>query len=51
VLGGYRAGSLTSAARRLARYKLDLVDVYEVRWDKGSTARAGDYTFSYGKRN
>jgi len=27
----YRAGSLTAAARKLARYKLDLVDVQEVR--------------------
>jgi len=32
----YRAGSLTEAARELARYKLDLVDVQEVRWDKGA---------------
>jgi hypothetical protein len=23
----------------------------EVRWDKGGTVRAGDYTFFYGKRN
>jgi len=31
----YRAGSLTAAAaaRELARYKLDLVGVQEVRWD------------------
>jgi hypothetical protein len=32
----YRAGSLTAAARELARYKLDLVG-------------AGDYNFHYGK--
>ena len=38
----YRAGSLTASARKLARYKLDLVGVQEVRWDKGGTARAGD---------
>ena len=31
----YRAGSLMAAARELARYKLDLVGVQEVRWDKG----------------
>ena len=43
----YRAGSLTAAARELARYKLDLVDVQEVRWDKGGTVRAGDYNFFY----
>jgi len=30
----YRAGSLMAAARELARYKLDLVAVQEVRWDK-----------------
>jgi exonuclease III len=33
----YRAGSVTAAARDLARYKLDLVDVQEVRCDKGGT--------------
>jgi len=32
----YRAGSLTAAARELARYKLDLVDVQESRWVKGA---------------
>jgi len=31
----YRAGSLTAAARELARYKLDLVGVQNFRWDKG----------------
>ena len=45
----YRAGSLTAAARELARYKLDLVGVQEVRWDKGGTVRAGDYNFSMEK--
>jgi len=39
----YRAGSLTAAARELARCKFDLVGVQEVRWDKGGTIRAGDY--------
>ena len=33
----YRAGSLMAAARELTRYKLDLVGVQEVRWDKGDT--------------
>ena len=36
----YRAGSLTAAAaaaRELARCKLDLEGVQEVRWDKGAT--------------
>ena len=45
----YRTGSLTAAARELARYKLDLVGVQEVRWEKGATVRAGDYNFFYGK--
>jgi len=30
----YRLGSLTAAARELIRYKLNLVGVREVRWDK-----------------
>jgi hypothetical protein len=36
----YRAGSITAAARDLARCKLDLVDVREIRWDKGFPVRA-----------
>ena len=36
--------------RKLGRYKLDVVEVQEVRWDKGGTVRAGDYFF-YGKGN
>ena len=40
----YRAGSLTAAARKLlARNKLDLVGVQEVRWDREGTIRAGVY--------
>jgi len=46
----YRSGSLiTAAARELTRYKLDLVSVQEVRWDKGGTVRVGDYNFVCGK--
>jgi exonuclease III len=45
----YRAGSLMAAARELARYKLDLVGMQEVKWDKGGTLRAGDYNFLYWK--
>jgi len=47
----YRAVSFTAAARELARYKLDLVGVQEVSWDKGGTVRAGDYSFFCGKGN
>jgi exonuclease III len=45
----YRAGSLKAAATDLAKYKLDVVGVQEVRWGKGGTVRAGDYDFFYGK--
>ena len=47
----YRAGIRTAAARELARYKLDLVGMQEVRWDKEGTIRAGDYNFFHGKGN
>ena len=36
----YSVGSLTAAARELARYKLDLEGVQEVRWDSGGMVRA-----------
>jgi hypothetical protein len=36
-------------ARELAKYKLDLVGVQEVRWDKEGTVRAGEYTSFCGK--
>jgi hypothetical protein len=41
VRGLYMAGSLKGAVRELARYKLDVVGVQAVRWDKGGTVRAG----------
>ena len=47
----YRAGSPTTVTRELARYKLELLGVREVRWDKRGTVSAGDYNFFYGKRN
>ena len=47
----YRTGLLTVAARELARYKLDVVGVQEVRWDKAGTVRSVDYNFFYGKGN
>jgi hypothetical protein len=47
----YRSGSLKSVARELGKYTLDLVGVQEVRWDKGGTERAEDYTFFYGAEN
>jgi len=45
----YRAGSFTAAARELARYKLDIVGVQEVRWGREGTVRAEDYNFFCGK--
>jgi len=39
------------AARELARYKLDLVGIQEVRRAKGGTVRAGDYNFFHGIGN
>jgi hypothetical protein len=45
------SGSLKTVARDLGKYKLDLVNIQEVRWDKGGTERAEDYTFFSGARN
>jgi hypothetical protein len=47
----YRAASLTTAPRELAIYKINLVGVQGVRWDKVDMARAGGFYFFYGKRN
>jgi exonuclease III len=47
----YRAGSQKTVSRELARYKLDLVGVQEVRQEGSGTEPAGEYTFFYGKRN
>jgi hypothetical protein len=47
-----RLGSLSAVARELARYKLNLVCVHEIRWDKGGMVREGDYIFFFnGKGN
>jgi hypothetical protein len=45
----YGAGSLRTVAEDVSKYKLDLVRVQEVRWDRGGTELAGQYTFLYGK--
>jgi hypothetical protein len=47
----YRAGPLTTVWKELSKYKLDLVAVQEVRWDKGSTERSGKYTCFYLRGN
>jgi hypothetical protein len=41
----YRSGTLSTISRELAKYKLSLVCVQEVRWEKESTVRAGKYFF------
>jgi hypothetical protein len=48
--GAYIGHVHLPAARVLARYKLDLVGVQEVKWDKDETVRAGDYNFFLWKR-
>jgi len=40
-------GSFSTVARKIARYKLDLLDVQEVRWEKRGTVRAENYIFFY----
>jgi hypothetical protein len=47
----YRAASLRAVAKKISKYKLDLVGVQEVKWDGGGTEPAGEYTFLYGKGN
>jgi hypothetical protein len=39
---------LTLAVREIAKYKLDLVGVQDVRWDRNGTELAGDDTIFYG---
>jgi hypothetical protein len=46
-----RFGLLMTVARELGKYKLELVGVQEVRWEKGSIEWAEDYTFFYGQGN
>jgi exonuclease III len=45
----YRSGSLMTVARELAKYKLDLVGVQEVRWDKEGTVIDREHIFSMAK--
>jgi hypothetical protein len=42
---------LKTVAREVEKYKLELMGVQEVRWEKGGTERAEDYTFLYGEGN
>jgi exonuclease III len=47
----HRTRPLKTAAREVGSYKVDLVGVQEVRWEKIGIERAEDYTFFYGKVN
>jgi hypothetical protein len=47
----YRAGSLMTVVKELSEYKLDAVEVEEVRWDMDGTKTAGELTFFFGKGN
>jgi exonuclease III len=42
----YRAGSLMTVVRAISKYKLDLVGVQEVRWDREGTKPAVNIHFS-----
>ena len=47
----YRTWAVTLVARELAKYRLDLVGVQEVRLDGNSIIPIGDYILYYGKGN
>jgi hypothetical protein len=47
----YGAGSLRTVAEKISKYESDLVGAQEVRWDRGGTEPAGEYTFFCGKEN
>jgi hypothetical protein len=41
----YMAGSLRAVAEEISKYKLDLVGVWEVRWNGSGNEQAGEYVF------
>jgi hypothetical protein len=45
----YRASTIMTVADEISKYKLDLVGIQEVRWDRGGREPAGEYTFFCGK--
>jgi hypothetical protein len=47
VWGWFPIGSF----RRLSKYKSDLVEVQDVRWNECGTEPAGEHTFFFGKWN
>jgi hypothetical protein len=38
------AGSLWTVPKEISKYKLDLMGAHEVRWDRGGTEPADEYT-------
>jgi hypothetical protein len=42
----YRSGSLMTIEKEISKYKLHLVGLQEVRWDRSGTKPAGKYIFS-----
>jgi hypothetical protein len=38
-----------TVAKGLSKYKLDVVEVQEIRWGRGVTEPEGEYIFFYGK--
>ena len=51
MLGTCKGQGHLQQIRELAKYKLDLVGVQKVRWDREGTVSAGDYNFFYDKGN
>jgi hypothetical protein len=47
----YREGLLTAVAEEISKYKLDLVGMQEIKWDRGATDPAGECTCFCGKEN
>jgi hypothetical protein len=51
IISLYRTGLLKTVTSELAKYKLHLVAVQKVKWDKGGGQPAVDYTFFYSNGN
>jgi exonuclease III len=45
----YKVGAIKSVVGELEKYKLDLVEVQEVRWEGEGYQTVDNYTFFYGK--
>jgi hypothetical protein len=40
-----------TVVEEISKYKVDLMGIQQVRWDKGDTEPADEYIFSHGKGN